>query len=127
MSLRVGCVCYYDSYTETIDRPAPPNLSLGELLLQLPFFFVCSYAFYYQRKWIRIPALVRWGFGVFDRLNGMEFLIPNLVLPIVIMIASANPCLAAAHRSMECIPPQLYRPFLGRSSPRVRIRLGYPA
>lgn len=31
----------------------------GELLLQLPFFFVASYAFIYQKKWIRIPALVR--------------------------------------------------------------------
>lgn len=29
-----------------------------ELLVQLPFFFVASYAFIYSKKWIRIPALM---------------------------------------------------------------------
>lgn len=35
----------------------------GELLLQLPFFFVATYAFIYRKNWIRIPALVRSGAG----------------------------------------------------------------
>lgn len=32
-------------------------LVLGELLLQVPFFFVAIYAFVRRRKWIRLPAL----------------------------------------------------------------------
>lgn len=32
-------------------------LIVGELSLQLPFFFVASYAFAAKRNWIRIPAL----------------------------------------------------------------------
>jgi hypothetical protein len=33
-------------------------LVIGELLFQLPFFFVAVYAFAYRRNWVRIPALV---------------------------------------------------------------------
>mmetsp|Transcript_31792 Transcript_31792/g.70617 ORF Transcript_31792/g.70617 Transcript_31792/m.70617 type:complete len:166 (+) Transcript_31792:63-560(+) len=29
-----------------------------EVAFQLPFFFIAAYAFAYQKKWIRIPALV---------------------------------------------------------------------
>lgn len=29
----------------------------GEVLFQLPFFFIGAYAFAAQKKWIRIPAL----------------------------------------------------------------------
>ena len=49
---------YYDAWQVQSNPPWFLALVWGELLFQLPFFFVASYAFIYQKKWIRIPALV---------------------------------------------------------------------
>jgi len=60
--------------------PAPwfRALVLGELSLQLPFFFVAVYAFARRRNWIRLPALV---YGVHTA---------TTLLPILAELAAAT-------------------------------------
>ena len=57
----ISCLrCWF--YWLQVSSNPPWFLALvwGEVLLQLPFFFVATYAFVYRKKWIRIPALVRY-------------------------------------------------------------------
>jgi len=60
-------------------------LVLGELLLQVPFFFVAIYAFARRRNWIRLPALA---YGVHTA---------TTLLPILLELAESPevPSLAA--------------------------------
>lgn len=47
-----------DDHLVSSNPPWFLSLVACELALQLPFFFVAAYAFTYQCRWIRIPALI---------------------------------------------------------------------
>ena len=80
--------------------PFPPwfrALVLGELVFQLPFFFVATYAFACRRNWIRIPALV---YGVHTA---------TTLLPILLEVYESTTVPSPAARAQLLL---LYAPYL---------------
>ena len=60
-SLQQLIVFYVDTFKDTLMAYPPAwfqSFILAELLFQLPFFFVASYALYYRKNWIRIPSII---------------------------------------------------------------------
>jgi hypothetical protein len=77
-------------------------LVMGELLFQLPFFFVATYAFARRLNWIRLPALV---YGVHTA---------TTLLPILLELAESPdvPSPAARAKLLAIYAPYLLLPIV---------------
>ncbi|KAL4429047.1 hypothetical protein ABPG77_006086 [Micractinium sp. CCAP 211/92] len=113
---------YFETYKDPLMMGLPTwfrSLVVSEIVVQLPFFFVATYAFLGRKNWIRIPAILYGAFVTatmlpilaelalheapgYQRAAVTSFYSPYLVVPLVLalhMAATPQPFGSAAAKA----------------------------